>query len=419
MIVIYSSCNEDQNFGLDILPDEDLLNTTISDTFEIEVYTVESEHLSTSNSTTLLLGSFIDPIFGGVKSSFAAQFYQVSYPSFPEDIVLKDIKLYLPLKTDDEYLGDIFVPQEIFIYRLTETLNLDSVYYSDENPSDFYQDELIGQATITSTDFDTVLVITLNDELGMDFIQNEETYFYSGLDNSFYDIFKGIYVTTNEQINDAAIYKIDYTSSDFRMQIDYHRDSDMDSTYEYIFPVKTSSYYGIDYSARFSIFEHDHTNATFYEQLANPFTIQDDLAYIQAMGGTKVRLNFINLSKLNEDNNIVINKAELVVKTDDGQTNQTNSLSIVGYTEDNKIVFFEDFYNSGTGDYYGAGYNEKNSEYRFNLTRVVQGIMDNEEQDFDFYLVDKAASYDYNSTVITTASHENKMKLVITYTKYK
>ncbi len=418
MVVIYSSCNENQKLGLDILPDEDLLNATISDTFEIEAYTVESEHLSTSNSTTLLLGSFIDPIFGGVKSSFAAQFLQTKYPYFPDDIVLQNIKLYLPLKADDEYLGDVSVPQEISVYRLTETLNVDSTYYSDENSSDFHQGDLIGQATITSTRFDTVLVITLNNELGMDFIQNEEAYFYSGLDNSFFDIFKGIYVTTSDEINDAAIYKIDYTSSDFRMQIDYHRDSDLD-TIEYQLPVKVTSYYGATYSARFSIFEHDHTSATFYDQLVNPFTIQEDLAYIQAMGGTKVRLNFINLPALNEDKNIVINKAELVIKTDENQTNQTNYMSIVGYTEEDKIVFFEDCYNSSSGDYYGANFNEEDNEYRFNLTRVVQGIMDNEGQDFDFYLVDKAASYDYNSTVITTASHENKMKLVITYTKYK
>lgn len=418
MIVIYSSCNENQNLGLDILPEDDLLNATISDTFEIEAYTVKSEHLSTSSGTTLLLGSFIDPIFGGVKSSFAAQFLQTTYPYFPEDIILNDFKLYLPLKTDDKYLGDISVPQEFFVYRLTETLSIDSVYYSNENPSDYHQGELIGQATITSTDTVTVLAITLSDELAMDFIDNEQTYFYTGLDQAFYDVFKGIYVTTNDEINDAAIYKIDFTSSEFRMQLDYHRTSSPD-TIEYTLPVKTVSYYGENYSARFSVFEHDHTNAVFYEQLINPFTIQDDLAYIQAMGGTKVRLNFINLSKLNEDKNVVINKAELVVKTDENQTNQTNYLSIVGYTEDDKIVFFEDFYNTSTGDYYGATFNEDDKEYRFNLTRVVQGIVDNEEQDFDFYLVDKAASYDYNSTVITTASHENKMKLVITYSKYK
>ncbi len=414
MFVIYTGCNKDQELGLDVLPDDDLLNATISDTFAIEVYTTKSEHLVTSTATTLLLGSYIDPVFGGIKSSFATQIMQTSYPVPSLDsaiTVLESLELYLPLKEDDRYFGHFTTPQEIFVYRISEILRTDTTYYSDENPNNFHQGELIGQQTITPGGGDTVLIVTLSEELANDFIYKADYYFRS-LEVYFYDIFKGIYVTTGNEINDIAIYKIDLTSPEFRMQLNYHTKSNTDTTYKYKLP-------GSTYAARFSVFEHDHTNATFYDQITSPFTIKDSLAYIQAMGGTKVRLAFPTLSKLNEADNVVVNKAELVIKTDENQTNETSSLALVGYTNNDEIVFFEDFYNSSSGSYDGASYNEEAGEYRFNITRMVQGMIDNETQDFEFYLVDKAASYDYSSTVITTASHSNKMKLVVTYTEYK
>ncbi len=412
--VIYIGCNKEQELGIDVLPSDDLIESTISDTFFIEVHTTKSEHLISSSSSTLLLGSYIDPVFGTIKAGFAAQVLQATYPEFPDLAQFEEIKLYFPLKQDslvsDAYAyGNFNDNQIVSVYRLSKFLNSDSIYYSDEDMSEFHEGELIGQQEISSTT-DT-LIITLFSEFGQELFENDEAYFESF--EKFHEIFQGIYLTIeDENMQDAAIYKIDLTSSDIRMQLNY-TENNSSKIIPYVLPLSP-------YGARFNVVEFDYTSSEFYDQITNPFTIEDELAYIQAMGGTKVRLRFPTLESLGDSGNIIINKAELIIKTDENRTDlaATNSLTLVGYTEEENVVLFDDLFDPNTGTYLGAYLEENKGEYRINTTRMAQGIIDKESQDFEFYLIDKEATFNFHNTVITTGNHTDRMKLVVTYSKY-
>ena len=412
----FSNCNKEQQIGMNILPDEDNILTTIVDTFSIEVHTTRAEHINTTNAPYLLLGSYIDPIFGSTKASFITQLRQELYPNFPDSIVCVAIELHLPYS---EVYGDSTAEQEIYVYEISSILSIEESYFSDTIASNFHNDNLLGTGTFDPTSaISRILKIPLDNEFGQLLIDNEEDYFETLL--PFPEVFKGLYLTTNSEAIDAAIFKFPVNApfiatNDFKLLLIYQDENDSGNSSRDTFelPVSTNS-------LRFNMFEHDYTNSYFYEQLNDPFTINDSIAFIQSMAGTKIRIKIPFIENLSENKNIIINKAELVVKQDplsiSDEYAPIGELAFVGYDEDDNVVRFNDFYNTQTGFYYGSSLSE--NEYRFNVTRIIQSLTSAEPYDFEFYFIDKSATYDFKRTVVTTGEHSDAMKLVVTYTEY-
>lgn len=421
-----SGCDDKFDIGENIVPNSDFLNTQITDTVEIFMYTEKAPRERTDNPLYLLLGSYTDPVFGLSESSFITQVLQATYPNFDETTVLDSICLVLPLVQDDYYYGESDFSLNLSVYKVTDTLFTSKYYYSDANPDDYtsYEELGSGDAKLTNieyikylddeqtqidTMYDTLAIsLRLDDSFGQELLDNNEDFFSYG---KFTEIFKGIYVKNNT--TNSAIYKIDYnvpsTTSNFGMVIFYKNEGDTESQ-KYVLPINSSS-------ARFNIYNHDYSTSLFYDQLQNPGTIVDDVAYIQSMAGTTVRMEIPGLKNFDS---VVVQKAELIIKnaptTVYGDFDPLEKIWFAGYDTTGTIVYFNDFLSSS---YEGAEIDSDDS-YSFFVTRIVQdliaGIYD--DQEFSIYLTELNAGEDFKRSVITTGQNQEPSKLVITYTKY-
>ncbi len=425
LLIFFSACNEKFDLGINLLPNSDLLDVQITDTVEVFMYTELSPRVRTDYPQYLFIGNYNDPYFGFSNSSFITQVLQSRYPNFVNPD-LDSICLVLPLTQGDSVYGDgQNTILNLSVYRLTADLSSSNDYYSDEDPADYtgfeelgtgdvkiltyYYEEKNDTGAVIKIHDTTALCLRLNHSFGQELLDESDAYFYSM--GAFTEVFKGIYVKNNT--TDACIYKIDntmsYNTTNFGLVIYYHNENDTTAR-KYALPINANG-------LQFNIFSHDYTTAPFYEQIQNPGTIYDSLAFLQSMAGTAIRIEIPGL--INFDS-IVVNKAELIVKNVSNYGESIylplEKIWLAGIDTSQSIVYFNDF--AGGSEYEGASL--ENNEYHFFVTRIVQdyinGIYDN--RTFGFYLLNLKSGLEFKRSVFATGKKSNPSKLVITYTKY-
>ena len=185
------SCQTKTNIGYGILPEDDIINADIIDTFSLNVYTLSMDTLSTSNVSDFLTGEYIDPIFGYSKASFVCQYGLNEYPAFSQESnhTADSIVLNLILDTANlNYYGDILAAHTIKIYRLANDLDSDTTYYSNHDPSEFITGDLIADTTLIVNLDSTHLRITLDPSIAAEFLDADNDVFTST--ENFIDFFK-------------------------------------------------------------------------------------------------------------------------------------------------------------------------------------------------------------------------------------
>lgn len=118
--LIWSCKKEPDLLGLDLIPEEDLLNHAVIDTITINAITEREDTLRTDELATMLLGSINDPVFG---TTTASVYTQLRLPgtniSFGTDVAVDSIVLILPYKG---IYGDSSSVQNITVYELDEAI---------------------------------------------------------------------------------------------------------------------------------------------------------------------------------------------------------------------------------------------------------------------------------------------------------
>ena len=428
LLILITACDDKFGLGKDILPNEDLTNLQMTDTFEIFMYTEKAPPKRTDNPAYLFIGNHNEQFFGNSTAEFMTQVLQSSYPNFGDTTVLDSICLVLPLDDENYYYGNEDARLNLSVYEVTEdTLKSSKDYYSNENPEDYINFNKIGSGLTYLThilytneeeeEFDTLAIsLRLNDDLGQLFIDSNQYYFHSI--GKFSNIFKGIYVKFNDDAfignDETCIYKIrndvPSTTSNFGIVMYYHYEND-DTPRKYALPINGSA-------IQFNMFSHDYSESEFAEQMENPGTIDDSVAYLQSMAGTFVRIEIPGLKNFTD---VVINKAELVIENAStdfyGEYDPLKGIWLSGFDSDTNIVYLQEFMGNS---YEGATINSDN-EYHFFVTKLVQDIIAGkfENQNIDIYLSVINSGSDFNRSVITTGKNTNPSKLVVTYMKYR
>ncbi len=399
-----------------LLPD-DQLGLSYTDTFTVLAEVFIDDSVRVDELAVNLWGAMDDPIFG---KSYGGIYFQASTDrsniDFGDNLVLDSMVLTLLYSTAKSY-GDVTVPQNLNIYRVSEQFFKDTSYYQfDEFLTDPTPLATINGYVPNFTDSlvinDSVkyapgLRIRLDDVLGNDFIAN------SGQNNlasdaAFKAFFNGLYLAPDTNAPGAGLVYFDIFAANSKLTIYYNNGESFD------FLINSNS-------GSVNHFRHDYLGTPVETALNNGVT-NDALLYLQPMAGVAVRVTIPYIDSLGK--NVAINKAELVF-TDIGDTSV--------FAAPTQLVFTETLAN-GTEDLVSdlylnstfAGGNRKtetdgsgntNWVYKLNVPRYLQKVISSGQQ-YGLNLLPFPTARQANRVVLGGSTHgQNPLKLRLTYTK--
>lgn len=421
-ILIFDSCKESSVIGLDVQPESDLLNAAFKDTSTLISYTLLEDPFKTDETSLNLLGSYNDPVFGKASASIYTQVRlpnNITDVNFGAGLVFDSLVLTLPYSG---YYGTL-ESQTVKVYELSDDLYKDSSYYSNRSLN--HQSTELADITFKPMSDDKILRIRLSDQFGGNLLSQSTNL----KDNTaFLKFFKGLYIApanTAQAQGEGALLYFNLTDSLAKMTLYYRKTVTIKSISN---PQKDSSYIDITHfafeinssSARFNHFEHDYSSSSaIVNQLKDP-SLGQNLVYLQQMAGLKTKIKIPYLKNWVDSGPIAINKAEVVLKLDPQYISNNYSvpskLSLVEIDSLGNSINLPDEKDS----YFGGDYNSSTQEYRFNIARHIQSILDGKKKDYGFYLLPFVAESNLNAERLVLGGGGNtsyQMKLRLTYTK--
>lgn len=329
LLISYSACNTDPtDIGNGLINDDELLNSTSSDTATLIVNTQKTDTVYTSNYYTTgryLLGTLNDPTFGKSTAGIYAQGYMLSTSFSPDlDSALVDsIVLSLRYEQGSFVYGDPESLHDIAVYEVTEPLGLalNTRYGHTEfayNPVPLGYTSGVKFAPNDSTllrnyvkigsgdtaRYETQLAksapqvrVRLSDEFGYALLGRGGTNTLQS-NETFQSFFKGVYVSTSGG-NSMSFFDFD-NSSYIAL---YYRNGNAPDKLGKSFVISLSG----NSSAASNHYTHYYDNSAVETALSLPNNGQE-MAYLQGMGGTQVE---IELPHINAWDDYLLNKIEL------------------------------------------------------------------------------------------------------------
>ncbi|MDR1092340.1 MAG: DUF4270 domain-containing protein [Prevotella sp.] len=319
--IAFVSCNDDlDTIGRNIQPGGDDISVYV-DTVVLTAKTVSLKDSVYARHASGLLGEYIDPVFGKIKSDFLSELYCPEKLSFHNkttsiDSVFMDIISY-------NFYGDSISPVGIAAYRVDKK-NLEKNFFTNIKPADYCsmnQSQVIGRGVFTIKDADVYIdpdtyrigkryrlsaSNSLGNEIYNKWKNSEETFFNS---DSLRQFFKGIYVTTT--LGSGSL--IDVNTSILRIYYRYtgrNKADTADSTYVGLFRLPTTE----------QVIQLNQVQNTIPDDL---FQNSDTRAYLKSPAGVCAEVTI----PLKE----IMNKAKK-----ENVTNKLNSATfkLKGYTEE-------------------------------------------------------------------------------------
>lgn len=415
--ILFSCKKNDSPVGINILPQGDIIGASYTELYpEVSFshynatgkdFWINTTRISNSN----VLGSIKDHVFGITHASIYASFetnpplglYDFSHNAALDSAVLTLV--YNP-NTALSLEGDTSDVLKLDLFTVSQPLLIDSTYYSSGHL--YYDNTQIPYSSynvaygdgklfhpavhqyLQDKDATVARVPQLNIRLKQDFA---ESIFNSNLNNntSFQNAFRGLYITCRNTAlspSDNEYGSIFYVYLDqsygTNITLYYHNDNGAQSPI--VLPCGSNS-------TRFSHFTHDYSNAA--QALNSQLTSGDTSEtgnmnaniFVQGLSGVKTILKFPQLENL-ADSHIVINKAELVLKPDQSNTdfyNQTlhplpGKIYLEADTVNNNIPLIENPYT------FGGYYEPANNNYLFEIPHTVAQIMNHRTFSTKFYV---------------------------------
>jgi hypothetical protein len=417
-LFILQACKKEGDIGLEKQIDEEGLYGTLVDTHSIRLFSVKDDSLISSNYVRNQLGDFQDPLFGRTTASIA---FQATLPKnnvdFGTGLVLDSIVLVMayPATKTDRFYGDSSSRFELKLHQLDEDISNDSVYYSNrvfKIKSNVigtlnYQakpDDSITVQNIRAGKADTIakiyphLRMRLNDAFGQELLSKSGQTDLSS-SSAFLASYKGFYFTATRLSGDGGIMSYDLTNTNRSYIVLYYRTST--DTTNFVFNVNSSS-------ANINNYTHDYTGTEIVNQLADS-NLGNSKVFIQSLAGLRGKMQFPSIAHLLDSGAIAINKAELVFKPLSGTESPyapISTIAVKGRYDDNKEVLL----NSGV-------YSSSKNEYRVDLTRSIQFIIDKKLKLKELYIEDNSKQINPKRTLISGVNSASPIKLRIFYTK--
>lgn len=416
---IISCTKEADKIGLNIQPPGDRLNVFVSDTFSVVAYSLPEDSARTDETSTSLLGSIFDPIFGKTTASIFTELRLTSTQlDFGAGASIDSIVLTLSYRG---IWGDSSTMQTFRVFELNENIHVDSAYFSNSyttlGPQIGFEQMI---PAIDSIPVDTIKVapylrIPLNDNgvLAARLLSGTSDDFSTN--DKFRAFFKGICITCDPMEISGKGALLTYNLLDDRSNLTvYYKNTEKDSLKYSFFITNAGARYN-----QYNHFGYEHAAPEFKQQVLNrDTTFGSQIIYVQPMSGVKTHLRFPTLTALGSK--ISINEARLIFTNQESDSPFANpSRLVVGKITDAKgTTTLTDDQLEGD-NYYGGYYNSESKNYQFRISLYAQErILNPTADDFGLaLLVPGAATVPQRVVLNGSAVATNPLKLVVTYTR--
>jgi hypothetical protein len=239
LLLTFFSCKKKKStIGQNSISSSEIINGFVVDTFSLTTYSEYADSVITSTGSTGLLGSYNDPDFGTVEAAIYTQLRLSSTsPNFGDINSIKIDSLILGLKYEGSY-GSLDA-QTFEVYELTDTMSLDTYYYSFSDKSisslnlidpafSTMTPDPVSNIYIDTTETEAQLRLKLDTTLAKNLIAeaiNNSTNFSSN--ELFSSYFKGLKINVNntaQSEGDGAILYFALNDPESKMTIYYTQD---------------------------------------------------------------------------------------------------------------------------------------------------------------------------------------------------
>ncbi|MFM7022942.1 MAG: DUF4270 family protein [Flavobacteriales bacterium] len=405
LALIVQSCKKESNVGSTLIPDDDILDAILTDTFTIEAHTELADYLNSELYPPSTFGEFNDPDFGITNAQFFSQVvlsqFNVSFGASPElDSVILSIDI-------DTTYGQKGGQSTVKVYQLDEAMTA-TKYYSTDSVK--YSKE-IGSGTI-NTDTGTVK-INLSKSFG-EFILNASSTDL-GSKSAFTAYLFGLTmkaIPTSLNAGEGTLYVFD--PEKVKITLYYHNGS-TNNTFDLKIPSSVR---------HFVKSTHNFSGATDLANQLMDSTLGKDQLFLK-WAGTKVSIRFPYINDWVKDKKVFIHRAELVLPIKSGSNNTYPAPTGTWLYKDTAHIFYQipdyadvnhkGMISSEPGATYGGGLS--NGEYRFLITRYLQNKISLGESSTRLLL-----TVGSNSTIPgrillngTNPTNPNRIKLLVYY----
>ena len=436
--VVVNSCNDPSPIGSELLQ-QDQVDIFFTDSIQLKASTVKEDRILTydPNPSTIydnfLVGDYTDPVFGNTQAGLFAQLTLDFDPPDYEDALLDSVVLTLQYDSIGTY-G--ILDEDLFslgVYRITEPIDKESDYYSDDEfdfdevtplaeKLDFTPRVSTGDSITGILDYrfdpdgDTLTIppslrFKFTNFFGQEFINYDSVTYASN--TNFVEQFKGIHV--RPLTNTPGILSFDISSLSASGLTVYYRQDTVRTQYEYSFSTRF---------VQFSNLKNDFEGAI-VDDFFDDTDLGDSILFVQAMTGPNVK---IEIPDIEDFENVIVNKAELEFTVADIDGDNLNdypaieNLIAADIGADGQFVFLTDVLAGGVNfggfviDETGQQ-NEAIQVYRMNTSAQFQQIIEG-NRDNVIYIRAFPKQEQANRVVIYGPGHSTyPMKLKLTYTK--
>lgn len=431
------SCDKDMTVSLGNANED--IAVSLIDSFSVNSSTYQLTNMPSAATGLVLVGKVNNPDLGSINSS---SYLKVSLDAYtntiPEGAVFDSVNVVLKPNSSKYYYGDTTQNQTLSIHRVTEEIVTKNILTGIDNyntpiyvtgPTIFntqkfdYDNVALGALTfkpyVRSTD---TLSVKLNNNFGkeiFDMVRNNN--FDVSNEEAFQAYLKGFVIVPNANntvilgMSDTVNVNINYT---------YIGTDGFNKTGKKVISTSAAGY-------QHNNIEYDRSGTTFAtlnetnRELKSTET--NNKVYVQSGTGLVTKISIPSLNEFMSNENISVNKAELIIETE--------GLAFGSYAAPSGLMLMIADKNGLPVSYIPAPFSTTiqqvpfisgndvglNGRYIFNLIDYIKYVNTNRYRDTDLLIstLSPAMFNTVNTLNIATENGKPKIKLNIVYTKFK
>ncbi len=313
LILLLIGCkNEEDSFeiGEDLI--ESKTKISMVDSFSVKLSTVVYDSIPTSGSDAALIGKYRNDITGSVQANTYFNFdLNTDLDKIDDETIFDSITI--SLMHTGYWVGDSSELQNYQVYRLTDQLELQEDDFSDTylfNTSNFpHEISPVGEIEFYPHTYDETIEIRLDDEVGKEILQLVKD---DADEVSTNDKF-------NEYLNGFVIKPTEYSENAVN---GFYADSIVLNLYTHVVELESEeTNYPFNITANSTHYNEiiSDRSGTYFENLLTQreelkSTDAGDMCFLQGGSGIVVRIDFPTLNDIFSLENMVLLKAELVIR---------------------------------------------------------------------------------------------------------